>query len=228
VSEAGKAASHKQAPLGDLFATAVHRFGSAWADLVVATAVALGLATVPVLVVGSRSTDTATFVASVFSYGVAYFLLLAHVMLRGLPLPAPRSRVAATYLTAIIVGLVASLVVLVFQPYSVAPMPLLLLIVPAVAAGDRSPAGALWRGPQMAMAHFGRVWGVWMVTLLFCAPVAISMFLVVQSVAGSITGTLLALALAAPVAWPFSALFIRALYGDLTGRTVVAAQDRTD
>ena len=228
VSDAGKAAPHKQAPLGDLFATAVHRFGSAWADLVVATAVALGLATVPVLVVGSRSTDTATFVASVFSYGVAYFLLLAHVMLRGLPEPAPRARVAATYLTAIIVGLVASLVVLVFQPYSVAPMPLLLLIVPAVAAGDRSPAGALWRGPQMAMAHFGRVWGVWMVTLLFCAPVAISMFLVVQSVAGSITGTLLALALAAPVAWPFSALFIRALYGDLTGRTVVAPQDRTD
>jgi hypothetical protein len=228
VSDAGKAAPHKQAPLGDLFATAVHRFGSAWADLVAATAVALGVATVPVLVVGSRSTDTATFVASVFSYGVAYFLLLAHVMLRGLPERAPRGRVAATYLTAIIVGLVASLVVLVFQPYSVAPMPLLLLIVPAVAAGDRSPAGALWRGPQMAMAHFGRVWGVWMVTLLFCAPVAISMFLVVQSVAGSITGTLLALALAAPVAWPFSALFIRALYGDLTGRTVVAPQDRTD
>jgi len=174
VSDAGKAAPRKQAPLGDLFATAVHRFGSAWADLVVATAVALGLATVPVLVVGSRGTDTATFVASVFSYGVAYFLLLAHVMLRGLPERAPRGRVAATYLTAVIVGLVASLVVLVFQPYSVAPMPLLLLIVPAVAAGDRSPAGALWRGPQMAMAHFGRVWGVWMVTLLFCAPVAIS------------------------------------------------------
>ena len=40
MSDAGKAAPHKQAPLGDLFATAVHRFGSAWADLVVATAVA--------------------------------------------------------------------------------------------------------------------------------------------------------------------------------------------
>ena len=85
MSDAGNAAPRKQAPLGDLFATAVHRFGSAWADLVVATAAALGLATVPVLAVGSRSTDTATFVASVFSYGVAYFLLLAHVMLRGLP-----------------------------------------------------------------------------------------------------------------------------------------------
>jgi len=46
----------------------------------------------------------------------------------------------------------------------------------------------------------------------------------------TIKGALLAgaLALAAPVAWPFSALFIRALYGDLTGRTVVAPQDRTD
>ena len=36
------------------------------------------------------------------------------------------------------------------------------------------------------------------------------------------------LALAAPIVWPFSALFTRALYGDLTGRSVVAPQDRTD
>ena len=78
------------------------------------------------------------------------------------------------------------------------------------------------------MAHFGGVWGVWLVTIAFCGPVAISMFLVVQSFGGSITGTLLALALAAPIAWPFSALFIRALYGDLTGRTGggVAGPDR--
>ena len=68
----------------------MHRFGSAWADLVVATAVALGLATVPVLVAGSRGDrHGGTFVASVFSYGVAYFLLLGYVMLRGLPEPAP-------------------------------------------------------------------------------------------------------------------------------------------
>ena len=30
------------APMSDLFATAVHRFGNAWADLVVATAVVVG------------------------------------------------------------------------------------------------------------------------------------------------------------------------------------------
>jgi hypothetical protein len=53
------------------------------------------------------------------------------------------------------------------------------------------------------------------------------MFLMVQSFSGAITATLLAFALAAPIAWPFSALFIRALYGDLTGRLVVAPQDRT-
>ena len=39
--------------------------------------------------------------------------------------------------------------------------------------------------------------------------------------------TLLNLALAVPIVWPFSALFLRALYGDLTGRVVVAPQDRT-
>jgi len=53
------------------------------------------------------------------------------------------------------------------------------------------------------------------------------MLLFVQSFSGSVTGALLALALAAPIAWPFSALFVRALYGDLTGRLVVAPQDRT-
>ena len=38
--EPGSAAP-RQAPISDLFATAVHRFGSAWADLVVATVVAM-------------------------------------------------------------------------------------------------------------------------------------------------------------------------------------------
>jgi len=182
---------------------------------------------VPVLVVGSRSTDTATFVASVFSYGVAYFLLLAHVMLRGLPEPAPRARVAATYLTAAIVGPVASLVVLVFQPYSVAPMPLLLLIVPAVAAGDSGAGAAFLTGPRLALRNFARTWAMWAITILFCGPIVISTFLMLTAVAGSVVATLLALALSAPVAWPVSALFIRALYGDLTGRAVVAPQDRT-
>jgi len=227
VSEAEKAPVSRRAPISDLFATAVHRFGNAWADLVLASVVALGLATVPVLITNARSTATGTFVACVFSYGIAYFLLLGFVMLRGLPESAPRRRVIATYATALVVGPVASLVVLVLQPYSVIPMPLLLLIVPAVAAGDRSPLGALVRGPQLALTHFGRTWGVWMITIMFCAPIAIAMFLVVQAFAGSITGTLLALALAAPVAWPFSALFVRALYGDLTGRRVVAPQDRS-
>ena len=107
-------------------------------------------------------------------------------------------------------------------------IPLLLLIVPAVAAGDRSPLTAFWRGPQLAVMHFARTWAVWLITVVFCMPIAIAMFLVVQAFAGSITGTLLALALAAPIGWPVSALFVRALYGDLTGRRVVAPQDRTN
>ena len=71
---------------------------------------------------------------------------------------------------------------------------------------------------RLAAANYRRVWAMWMITVLFCGPVAISMFLVVQAFSGSITGTLLALALTAPIVWPFSALFVRALYGDLTGR----------
>ena len=150
-------------------------------------------------------------------------------MLRGLPEPAPRSRVAATYLTAIIVGLVASLVVLVFQP--------LLGGADAAAAADRAGRGRrrpLAGGRAVAGAADGD--GATSAASGACGwsrscsapPVAISMFLVVQSVGRFDHRTLLALALAAPVAWPFSALFIRALYGDLTGRTVVAPQDRTD
>ena len=87
---------HKRRRCRDLFATAVHRFGSAWADLVVATAVALGLATVPVLMAWRRGRPNGHVRGRAVRYGVAYFLLLGHVMLRGLPAPAHR-RVAATF-----------------------------------------------------------------------------------------------------------------------------------
>ena len=54
------------------------------------------------------------------------------------------------------------------------------------------------------------------------------MLLLVSAFAGSnVTSMVSGVALAAPIAWPFSALFLRALYGDLTGRVVVAPQDRT-
>jgi hypothetical protein len=57
--------------------------------------------------------------------------------------------------------------------------------------------------------------------------VVLAMFLIVSAFAGNTTSILVGLALAIPIIWPFSALFLRALYGDLTGRVVVAPQDRT-
>jgi hypothetical protein len=215
------------APMSDLFATAVHRFGNAWADLVVATWVVVAIGFVPVLAVSSSHGPSDVFVASCLSFGVAYFVLLGFVILRGLPVPAPRSRVVATYAAAVVTGLIAGLVVLVLQPYAVVPLPALLLIVPAVAAGDATALGGFIAGPRLAFGNFTRTWTMWTVTILFCAPIVIAMFLMLTSLAGSVKATLLALALSAPIAWPVSALFIRALYGDITGRAVVAPQDRT-
>ncbi len=215
------------APMSDLFATAVHRFGNAWADLVVATWVVVAVGFVPVLAVSSSHGPSDVFVASCLSFGVAYFVLLGFVILRGLPVPAPRSRVVATYAAAVVTGLIAGVVVLVLQPYAVVPLPALLLIVPAVAAGDATALGGFIAGPRLAFGNFTRTWTMWTVTILFCAPIVIAMFLMLTSLAGSVKATLLALALSAPIAWPVSALFIRALYGDITGRAVVAPQDRT-
>jgi hypothetical protein len=215
------------APMSDLFATAVHRFGNAWADLVLATWVVVAIGFVPVLAVSSSHGPSDVFVASCLSFGVAYFVLLGFVILRGLPVPAPRSRVVATYAAAVVTGLIAGLMVLVLQPYAVVPLPALLLIVPAVAAGDATALGGLIAGPRLAFGNFTRTWTMWTVTILFCAPIVIAMFLMLTSLAGSVKATLLALALSAPIAWPVSALFIRALYGDITGRAVVAPQDRT-
>jgi hypothetical protein len=215
------------APMSDLFATAVHRFGNAWADLVVATWVVVAVGFVPVLAVSSSHGPSDVFVASCLSFGVAYFVLLGFVVLRGLPVPAPRSRVVATYAAAVVTGLIAGVVVLVLQPYAVVPLPALLLIVPAVAAGDATALGGFIAGPRLAFGNFTRTWTMWTVTILFCAPIVIAMFLMLTSLAGSVKATLLALALSAPIAWPVSALFIRALYGDITGRAVVAPQDRT-
>jgi hypothetical protein len=227
VSDAEPLAGHRQAPVSDLFATAVHRFGSAWADLVVAAVIAMALGTAPVLVVASQSDRHGVYVASMLCYGVAYFALLGHVMLRGLPRRVGPARVAGTYACAVLVGLLAGLIVLVLLWLALPLLPLLVFAVPSVAAGDRSPATSLAASVRLAVVNARRVWAVWLITLAFSGPIVIGMFLFVQSFSGSVTGALLALALAAPIAWPFSALFVRALYGDLTGRLVVAPQDRT-
>ena len=63
--------------------------------------------------------------------------------------------------------------------------------------------------------------------MLFSAPIGVAMFLIASAFASTSTSILIGGALAAPIAWPFSALFTRALYADLSGRTVVAPEDRT-
>ena len=68
---------------------------------------------------------------------------------------------------------------------------------------------------------------MWLITILFAAPIVVAMALIVYAFTSGGVAFLTGLALAAPIVWPFSALFTRALYGDLTGRSVVAPQDRT-
>jgi hypothetical protein len=89
------------------------------------------------------------------------------------------------------------------------------------------PAGAITHSVALAVRNFTRTWLVWLIMVLFSAPVVLAMLLIVSAFADNTTSTVIGLALAAPIVWPFSALFLRALYGDLTGRAVVAPQDRT-
>jgi hypothetical protein len=216
------------APLSDLFATAVHRFGAVWADLLVASAVAVALASAPVVAVhatgGSRG---ATVLTAFVCYGIGYFAFTAFVVLRGLPARAPRRRVAWAYATAVPVGGLVGILALVLQPFVLVPLPLFLFAVPAVAAGDSPPFSVIGQSFALAVRNFTRTWAVWLITIVFCAPVVISMFLAVSAFTSGGTTTLVALVLSVPVVWPFSALFVRALYGDLTGRLVVAPEDRT-
>jgi hypothetical protein len=132
-----------------------------------------------------------------------------------------------TYLTAILMGIVCGALVGVFQTYAVVVIPLFLFAVPAMAAGDAGPATAVVRSVVLASQNFSRTWLVWLITVLFSAPVVLAMLLIVSAFASTTTSALVGLALAVPIVWPFSALFLRALYGDITGRVVVAPQDRT-
>jgi hypothetical protein len=215
-------------PIQDLFASAVHRFGAVWADLVVASVVALGLATVPVVAVrqGGASTGETGLIA-LFAYAIAYFAVVGFVMLRGLPAPAPRRRVVWTYATAVMIGILVALVIKLVGPPAIVPLPLFLFAVPAMAAGDVTPGAAVAHSASLALRNFTRSWLVWLITILFSAPVVVAMFLIVDAFASDSVSILAGLALAAPIVWPFSALFTRALYGDLTGRNVVAPEDRS-
>jgi len=225
VSEVGERAP---APILDLFATAVHRFGSAWADLVAATVALIALAALPTVIVhktgGSlRATITTAEVAG----AIAYFMLLAVVVLRGLPTSPSRARIARSAVTALLTGLLAFALIRLLGPLAILPMPLVLLAVPAVAAGDRGVLGAFPAAAFLAVRHFSRTWGVWLLAILFSTPIWISVALVVLNFSVGATQFVLTFTLAAPIIWPFSALFLRALYGDLTGRLVVAPQDRS-
>jgi hypothetical protein len=221
-------APKQRTPMSDLFASAVHRFGSVWADLVVGAVAALAGATVPVVLVrATGGTLAETIVVAFFAYAIAYFCLLGWVMLRGLPEPAPRRRVVWTYMTGTLIGILSGAIVLVLSTYAVVVLPIFLFAVPAIAAGDVGPAGALTYSAALAVRKFSRTWLVWLIMVLFSAPVVLAMLLIVSAFADNTTSTVIGLALAAPIVWPFSALFLRALYGDLTGRAVVAPQDRT-
>jgi hypothetical protein len=214
--------------MSDLFATAVHRFGAVWADLMVAAVATLLLASLPVVLirVTGGSVPAAVGIA-IFSYAIGYFCLLGWVMLRGLPERAPRRRVVWTYMTAVLVGILCGALVALFQTYAIVVIPLFLFAVPGIAAGDAGPARAIIYSGALASRNFSRTWLVWLITVLFSAPVVLAMFLIVSAFAGNTTSILTGIALAVPIIWPFSALFLRALYGDLTGRVVVAPQDRT-
>jgi hypothetical protein len=216
------------APVRDLFATAVHRFGAAWADLVVAAAVALAAASVPVVAVHlGGGTSAESVITGVFAYAIGYFAVLGFVMLRGLPERAPTRRVAWTYATAVMTGTLAGMLILLLQTFAVAALPLLLFSVPAIAAGDVLPGGAIVRSAALVVRNFTRTYLVWLIMILFAGPIVLAMLLIVNAFASSATSFLAGLGLAAPIVWPFSSLFVRALYGDLTGRSVVAPADRT-
>ena len=215
-------------PIQDLFASAVHRFGAVWADLIVASVAALVIATVPVVAVHQGGAGVSqTALIGRFAYGIAYFCVVGFVMLRGLPEPAPRRRVVWTYATAGMTGILASFVLQFIGLLAIVPLPLLMFAVPAIAAGDVQPGSAVAHSAGLAIRNFSRTWLVWLITMLFSAPIGVAMFLIASAFASTSTSILIGGALAAPIAWPFSALFTRALYADLSGRTVVAPEDRT-
>jgi hypothetical protein len=228
--ESGPGRLPPRSPIQDLFASAVHRFGAVWADLFVFSVAVLAVASIPVVAVHKTggSTQDAGLVGF-FSYAIAYFAVVGFVMLRGLPERAPRRRVVWTYATAAMIGIVAALLLVIrpLQLFAIAFMPLLLFAVPAIAAGDAAPGGAIARSAALAIRNFSRTWLVWLITILFAAPIIVAMFLIVNAFASDSTSVVAGLGLAAPIVWPFSALFTRALYGDLTGRAVVAPEDRT-
>ena len=105
---------------------------------------------------------------------IGYFTLLAVVVLRGLPAPASRARIARALVSAVLTGLLAFGLIRLLGPLAIVPMPLVLLAVPAVAAGDRGVLGAIPAGAMLAVRHFGRTWGVWLLAMLFSTPIWIS------------------------------------------------------
>ena len=128
------------------------------------------------------------------AYGVAYFAFVGFVVLRGLPAAAPRGRVVCDVRDRIVIGLVTGVLLLFLQPFVVIVMPLL-------SAGGAGRGGrrsvrrrAALGGRHAGASNFQRTWAVWLVIMVFSAPVMISMFLVVSAFSGGMAAQILALA----------------------------------
>ena len=86
-------ASSEPARLSDLFASAVHRFGAVWPDLLVVSVIGTVLAGLPAVILHANGRPATTvYVVTALAYGVAYFAFVGFVVLRGLPRPRPGGR----------------------------------------------------------------------------------------------------------------------------------------
>src|SRR5438270_3149893 len=152
-----------QAPMSDLFASAVHRFGTVWADLLVASLVAVAVATAPVVIVhATGGSGAATAITGSLVYAISYFVFVAFVVLRGLPERPPTRRAVWAYATAVLVGGLAGILLIVLQPLLVVVLPAFLFAVPGVAAGDVGPLRVLPYSILLAGRNFTRTYAVWL------------------------------------------------------------------
>jgi hypothetical protein len=206
-------------PVGALFEAAFRRFGQRMASYLLYSAATLAPSVLVLWWIGAADIDgPVVYLALLLAFFLGHLTLIG--VLAGLVTGGLRERAGSIAVTVVAGAVILAALGTLLPPLALIPYPFVVFGPVAAAAGDAEGLGALRRGAALAGRHVGRaalvVLGMLLLALFLWFGFVIALSPVEETVrqwtaAGAV------LLLVSPV----TALVVRNLYGDLTGRLVI-------
>jgi hypothetical protein len=206
-------------PVGALFEAAFRRFGQRMGSYLLYSAAALAPSVLVLWWITAADLDgPVVYVSLLLAFFLGHLALVG--LLAGLVTGQLRERAGSIAVTVVVgAGILAGVGTL-LPPLALIPYPFVVFGPVAAAAGDAEGLGALRRGAALAGRHLGRAALVVAGTLLLALFLWFGFVIALSPLAETLRQWTAAGAVLLLVS-PVTALVVRNLYGDLTGRLVI-------